>query len=158
MKALARRSFAWTGAFLAVAAFAAHAGDARAEASPAILPGVTWDCWLGTPDMDVIRCIAETDPPREPDALPDEAAEFLLAKAREALRAGNDRRAEALIREHGVQLRHGDLWHVPLHGTPLESSWLEGRVDRLVRAGLCRGISRCSVRVVRPGLTAASTH
>ncbi len=149
MSATAGSRSAWAGAIISsIAVLAANA--AEAPRTPVATTRVAWDCWLGYADFSVIRCIAELTPAREAIDPQDEAAELVLSRTRAFLRAGNARGAEALLEKHGPLLRHGDLWQVPLHAPPHDSSWREGRIERLVRAGLCRGFAQCSVMVVRP--------
>lgn len=128
-----------------LAAFAAS-WMAAAQASPA----AGWDCWVDSGEGGGIRCIADRDVrPRSPgdsSADDDEGAEVLLERVHDSLHRGDPARAGELVRDRAHLLRPGDVWTVRLSAPPTETSWLEGRPARLVRALMCRGTPACPVR------------
>lgn len=149
-----------------VAAFAALAVSVGFAASlPAPIPGsrlgmgpakgvsvLAWDCWIESGEGGGIRCIADRDTPLplpEEFTDDDESAEVLLELVHDYLHRGMTRRAGELVHDHFHLLRREDLWSIRLSGPPFETSWDEGRPQKLVRALLCSRQAGCSVRFHR---------
>lgn len=121
------------------------------QAAPEDVPQIDWLCWI-TPAAEVsIRCVRDPDVPAPPDDQEDTDNVILLEQIHsDFYRGASSRELEEFFRSGYWIFKRGDYWIIPIYQEPDDSSWQEGRPERLVRAALCPRNATCIVRIRRP--------
>jgi hypothetical protein len=132
---------------LAAALTAGGAGFTSAAAQPpAPVPGATrsWDCWISAGPVVSIRCIAAREGMEPPDPALGSGEAVLLDHIHNLIHSGKGIEIDGVVLANIEVFREGSIWNYPL-----ESSWLEDRPARVVRAALCPPGTPCQVFVSR---------
>lgn len=137
----------WLPAVLATAS-ACCIGSALGQA-PAPARNLSWDCWISSGQVLSIRCIAAREgiEPADPALDPWEAV--LLDHVHNLIHSGKGIEIDGVVLANVDILRQGSIWTIRLGNYPLESSWIEDRPARIVRAALCPPGTACEVFVSR---------
>lgn len=110
---------------------------------------LAWDCWIGAEGIVKIRCILCRDK-LPPSDLDDDLESALLEHIHSRIHSGQTSELDRLVQQNAQIFRDTSLWTIFIHSLPYDSSWLEQRPQRLVRAVLCPQGYECPVLLPRP--------
>lgn len=115
-------------------------------------PGVAFHCWLGADGAPYfarkIRCF--TDRELRLEEMPDMASPTIIDILHRELHFGSAAAAEKIFKANIKRVQESaEVWVIRIFNEPYESSWEEGRPQRLVNAVLCPRDTTCTVMFTR---------
>ena len=132
-----------------MACFFCLALPVQAEPVQADRREVSWLCWVVSIETFYIRCALDVDSYAPWKQQKNDAADSrkvwneLLA----SFDAGASREElEALFQSNRNHLDIVNFWVIPIYNEPYETSWQEGRPQKLVRTHLCPTGTACRIR------------
>lgn len=133
---------------MAVVFLSLSAPETQAQTAPETKV-LAWDCWIGTEETVKIRCIRDRDnlPPSDTD---DDLESALLEHIHSRIHSGQTSELDRFVQQNAHVFRETSIWTIIIHSLPYDSSWLEQRPQRLVRAALCPQGYECPVLLRRP--------
>lgn len=131
------------------AALLAAAPAARAQTTDPPPPTLDWDCWVSTAQTVAIRCIRAQEG-LAPDPAQDPLETALLDRVHDLIHSGRTTEIDGVVLANIQVLKDGSIWTIHVWNQPYDSSWLEDRPARLVRATLCLAGYVCNVVLNRP--------
>lgn len=135
-------------AFAAAATAAAPTAYAQTSEPPP-LTTLSWDCWVSTAQNIAIRCIAAREGMPPPDQTQDPLEAALLGHVHNLIHSGRSTEIDGVVLSNIQVLKDGSVWTIHVWNHPYDSSWLEDRPARLVRATLCPAGYTCNVLIAR---------
>jgi hypothetical protein len=119
--------------------------------APAPTPGakLAWDCWVSSGSVVSIRCIAAREGMEPADPALDTSETVLLDHVHNLIHSGRGIEVDGVVLANIDVFRRGSIWTIRVWNYPVESSWIEDRPARLVRAALCPSGTACEVFVSR---------
>lgn len=110
---------------------------------------LAWDCWIGAEGTVKIRCIRCRDK-LPPSDLDDDLESVLLEHIHGRIHSGQTSELDRFVQQNAQVFRETSLWTILIYSLPYDSSWLEQRPQRLVKAVLCPQGYECPVLLRRP--------
>ena len=138
----------WRLLAVTTAAFACGLGSALAQA-PVPATRLSWDCWVSSGQVVSIRCIAAREGMEPADPALDSTEAVILDHVHNLIHRGKGIEIDGVVLANIDIFRQGSIWTIRLWNYPLESSWIEDRPARIVRAALCPAGATCEVFVSR---------
>ncbi|MBI2313305.1 MAG: hypothetical protein HYU77_12475 [Betaproteobacteria bacterium] len=126
---------------------------AFAAGTPAQTPEtklLPWDCWVGAEIPVTIRCIQDRDNLLRAEEFTSDLEALLLDHIHSRIHSGDTSELDRFVRDNTRVFREGSIWTIQIHNFPYESSWVEERPQRLVRAVLCPPGYDCPVLLRKP--------
>lgn len=117
--------------------------------TPAPVTKLAWDCWIAMGKVVSIRCIGAREGMEPADPALDSREAVVLDHVHNLIHNGKGIEIDGVVLANIDVVRQGSIWNIRLWNYPHESSWIEDRPARIVRAALCPAGTACEVFVSR---------